>query len=132
MVPSRPGRARVGQGIPEYAAGSLKRFWLGSGYRDLWTTPVRLPLLDLQTEFGGLKPVRQVGQNQSVGLAMAGGDGRSYTFRSLHKEADRMLMFYPAEESVKNGLVVTWLTNTLFSKVCPLATRTQSWPSCRR
>lgn len=76
---------------PEYTAGLLKRFWLGSGYRDLWTTPVRLPVLDLKQEAGGLKPVRQVGQNQSVGLAMAGGDGRSYTFRSLHKEADRML-----------------------------------------
>ena len=76
---------------PEYEAGRLKRFWLGSGYRDLWTTPVRLPLLDLRKEAGGLKPVRQVGQNQSVGLAMAGADGRSYTFRSLHKEADRML-----------------------------------------
>jgi len=76
---------------PEYAAGGAQRFWLGDGYRDLWTTPVELPVLDLAKEAGGLTPVRQVGQAQSVGLAMKGADGRSYTFRSLHKEPERML-----------------------------------------
>jgi hypothetical protein len=76
---------------PEYAAGGAQRFWLGDGYRELWTTPVRLPVLDLKKEGGGLTPVRQVGQAQSVGLAMKGADGRSYTFRSLHKEPERML-----------------------------------------
>lgn len=76
---------------PQYAAGGQQRFWLGDGYRDLWTTPVALPVLDLKKDFGGLTPVRQVGQAQSVGLAMKGGDGRAYTFRSLHKEPERML-----------------------------------------
>ena len=71
---------------PEYAAGGGAQKLLGSGYRDLWTTPVRLEVLDLQKEGGGLTPVRQVGQAQSVGLAMKGADGRAYTFRSLHKE----------------------------------------------
>ena len=100
---------------PEYEAGGLKRFWLGAGYRDLWTEPVRLPTLDLQKEAGGLKPVRQVGQNQSVGLAMAGADGRSYTFRSLHKEADRML---PAE---LRGTVVGEILRDLTSGTHPAA-----------
>ena len=76
---------------PEYSAGGFKRIVLGSGYRNLWTTPVRLPVLDLTHEGGGLTPVRQVGQAQSVGLAMKGADGRSYTFRSLHKEPQRMM-----------------------------------------
>jgi hypothetical protein len=76
---------------PEYAAGGAQRFWLGDGYRDLWTTPVRLPVLDLKREGGGLTPVGRVGQAQSVGLAMKGADGRAYTFRSLHKEPERML-----------------------------------------
>ena len=76
---------------PEYAAGGAQRYWLGDGYRDLWTTPVTVAVLDLKKEAGGLTPVRQVGQPPSVGLAMTGADGRSYTFRSLHKESDRML-----------------------------------------
>jgi hypothetical protein len=76
---------------PEYAAGGAERFWLGDGYRGLWTTPVTVAVLDLKKEAGGLTPVRQVGKAPSVGLAMTGADGRSYTFRSLHKESDRML-----------------------------------------
>jgi len=75
----------------EYKAGGMSRFWFGEGYRDLWTTPVQAPVLDLKTVGGGLTPVRQVGQAQSLGLAFKGADGRAYTFRSLHKEPERML-----------------------------------------
>lgn len=76
---------------PQYAAGGLKRLWFGDGYRDLWTRPVSLPVLDLKSTAGGLTPVRVVGQAQSLGLAMRGADGRAYTFRSLHKHPERML-----------------------------------------
>ncbi len=75
----------------EFAGGDAKRKLLGNGYRDLWTTPIRVEVLDLRTEGGGLTPVRQVGQAQSLGLALKGADGRAYTFRSLHKEPERML-----------------------------------------
>jgi hypothetical protein len=85
------GATRVVTVGPEFAAGQAKRRILGQGYRDLWTTPVRLEVLDLRSEGEGLTPVRQVGQAQSVGLALKGADGRAYTFRSLHKEPERML-----------------------------------------
>ena len=76
---------------PEFAASGFQRFWLGSGYRDLWTTPVTLPVLDLRRYAGGLTPVRRVGGLQTPGLALTGADGRAYTFRSLRKEPDRSL-----------------------------------------
>jgi len=76
---------------PQYQAGGFHRFWFGSGYRDLWTTPVEVPVLDLQETGGGLTPVRAVGQAQGLGLAFRGADGRAYTFRSLHKHPERML-----------------------------------------
>jgi hypothetical protein len=100
---------------PEYAAGGAQRFWLGDGYRDLWTTPVALPVVDLKKDFGGLTPVRQVGQAQSVGLAMKGGDGRAYTFRSLHKEPDRML-----PEALR-GTIVAAIARDLTSGTHPAA-----------
>jgi len=84
---------------PEFAGGGAKRTLLGDGYRDLWTAPVRLEVLDLATEGGGLTPVRQVGQAQSLGLALRSADGRSYTFRSLYKEPERML-----PEELREGL----------------------------
>lgn len=76
---------------PEYEASGFRRFWLGSGYRDLWTTPVTVPVLDLGTYAGGLTPVREVGGRQTASLALVGADGRSYTFRSFRKEPERVL-----------------------------------------
>ena len=76
---------------PEYAASGTLRRWFGEGYRDVWTTPFQAPVLDLSREGGGLQPVRQVGGLQTAGLALRGADGKSYTFRSLHKEPERLL-----------------------------------------
>ena len=76
---------------PEYAVSGTMRRWFGDGYRDVWTTPVEVPVLDLRREAGGLEPVRQVGGLQTAGLALRGANGKSYTFRSLHKEPERLL-----------------------------------------
>jgi hypothetical protein len=75
----------------EYETSGQHRRWFGDGYRDIWATPFEAPVLDLAREGGGLEPVRQVGGLQTPGLAMRGGDGRSYTFRSLEKEPERLL-----------------------------------------
>ena len=32
---------------PDYAAGSFHRFFWGDHYRDVWTTEIRVPVLDL-------------------------------------------------------------------------------------
>ena len=76
---------------PQYKAGGFHEFVFGKGYRDLWTTPIEVPVLDLQKTGGGLTPVRVVGQAQGLGLAFKGADGRAYTFRSLHKHPERMM-----------------------------------------
>jgi hypothetical protein len=76
---------------PEYRASGWHELWFGHGYRDLWTTPATFAVLDLAHEAGGLTPVRQVGQLQTAALALKGTDGRSYTFRSLEKEPERVL-----------------------------------------
>ncbi len=70
---------------PQYDKGGVWRFWFGDGYRKVWKTPVELPVLDLGTEAGGLTPQSQVGGKETVGLALKGADGHSYTFRELHK-----------------------------------------------
>ena len=90
---SAPTETRmVTAGRPEYGQHSaFWRFHFGEGYRDLWTTPFEVEVLDLRTRAGGLVPVRQVGSMQSIGLALRGGDGRSYTFRTLDKDPTRIL-----------------------------------------
>src|SRR5688572_1067066 len=43
---------------PGYAAGGLRRALLGDNYRDEWTTPIKVPVLNLGTFAGGLTPTR--------------------------------------------------------------------------
>jgi hypothetical protein len=74
-----------------YQAGAFHRFVFGEGYRALWTTPIELPVLDLAAVGGGLEPVMVVGGLQTVGLALRGADGRSYTFRGVYKDLVRIL-----------------------------------------
>ena len=71
---------------PTLSAGPIHRFLLGPDYRDLWTTPAEIEVLDLSSEAGGLTPAFRVGGAQTFGLALKGADGKSYTFRSLVKE----------------------------------------------
>jgi hypothetical protein len=75
----------------EFDRGGKWRFWFGEGYRKAWATPVQLPVLDLETEKGGLTPLRQVGGFQTEGLALRGADGHGYTFRKLEKHPERVL-----------------------------------------
>jgi hypothetical protein len=76
---------------PQFKAGGFHELVFGKGYRDLWTTPIEVPVLDLAKTGGGLVPGRVVGQAQGLGLAFKGADGRAYTFRSLHKHPERMM-----------------------------------------
>jgi hypothetical protein len=82
---------RVAAGRAGYDTSAVHNVFMGSGYRKLWVTPIDFPVLDLSTFAGGLRPVRQVGSMQSIGLALAGRDGRSYTFRTLDKDPTRIL-----------------------------------------
>ncbi len=74
-----------------YERNRLHEFTFGGGYRELWKTPVELPLLDLRQEAGGLTPTRRFGGNQTPVLAFRGADGRSYTFRSTDKDPSVVL-----------------------------------------
>ncbi|MDX1529908.1 MAG: BamA/TamA family outer membrane protein [Rhodothermales bacterium] len=91
-VPTGPGAypdytdsTRVVVADPERAAGPLKRFFFGSGYRDVWTTPVEVPVLDLGRDFGGLTPVKRGGGFQTISLRTENPEGREYVLRQVKK-----------------------------------------------
>jgi hypothetical protein len=75
----------------QYRAGGFKRFMVGSYYRELWTTPIEVEVLDINSYAGGLTPVMRVGGQQSEGLALKGADGRDYTFRGVDKDPSAIL-----------------------------------------
>ncbi len=74
-----------------YAAGGLHRFFFGNHYRELWATPITVPVLDLATYGGGLRPTRRGGGKQTKSLRFVGADGRKYAFRSLEKDPAPLL-----------------------------------------
>lgn len=76
---------------PSYEAGPVKEWLLGSGYRPLWTSPVRVEVLDLGAFAGGLTPIEAGGGGQTRTLHMRGADGRRYLFRSVYKFVEQSL-----------------------------------------
>jgi hypothetical protein len=95
-----------------YAQGGVHRFLLGGGYRDLWTTPIRVPVLDLSAA-GGLRAVKQGGGMQTRSLTLEARDGREYRFRSLDKDPSR---FFAPEQ---RGSIVTSLWQDQTSAIHP-------------
>ena len=82
---STAGRVTVVPGA-RYQAGSMTRAILGSGWRDVWATPVSAPVLDLETYAGGLKFKERGGGFHSLVLHLQEEDGwKEYRFRSVEK-----------------------------------------------
>ncbi len=68
-----------------YEAGSLHRFFLGDNYRDEWTTPIKVPVLNLATFHGGLTPTKEGGGMQAKSLRFVAPDSSEYVFRQVRK-----------------------------------------------
>src|SRR5437773_4413271 len=69
-----------------YRAGWLHRWLLGAHYRDLWTTPVQVEVVDLTHFGGGLTPLKRGGGRQTKSLRLRAADGHTYIFRSVDKD----------------------------------------------
>ena len=80
----RPESVSVVPG-PEYRASGIRRWFVGDRYRDVWTTPIRVPVLDLARYAGGLTPFYPGGGSQTVSLHVRGADGIEYVLRSVDK-----------------------------------------------
>jgi len=78
----------------DYSARGLYRFFFGAHYRELWTTPVKVEVLDLENFAGGLTPLKRGGGMQTQTLRLEGKDGKQYAFRSVNKDPSKIL---PAE-----------------------------------
>ncbi|HEX7023997.1 MAG TPA: hypothetical protein VF187_04180, partial [Gemmatimonadales bacterium] len=76
---------------PQFKAGGLHRTFFGAHYRDLWTTPIRVPVLHPDRFGGGIKPTEKGGGQQTKSLRFRSPDGREYQFRSLTKDPTAVL-----------------------------------------
>jgi hypothetical protein len=75
----------------EYKKSKLHQFLWGKNYRDEWTTPVHIPVLDPDRFSGGISPLRLGGGRQTETLHFLNGAGDRYVFRSVNKTYTRAL-----------------------------------------
>ena len=85
---------------PNFKAGWLHELFFGKHWRDVWTTPVKVKILDLNTFAGGLTPIKKGGGFQTKSLRFKGNDGNIWKFRSINKDPSKIL-----PEDLRNSLV---------------------------
>jgi hypothetical protein len=82
---------RVAAG-PQYARGAVWRFFWGRHYRDIWATPVTVPVVHLATVIPDtLTPMRAGGSYQTHSLRLCAASGREFVLRSVDKDASAAL-----------------------------------------
>jgi len=92
---------------PQFSTTSWIR-WLGtsmfgSRYRELWRTPITLPILDMRATAGGLT-VSGRGTGLSEGLIyLSGGDGSHWTFFPLDRAEPLRVGVHPQKHRKVHG-----------------------------
>ncbi|TRW25139.1 metallophosphoesterase [Flavobacterium zepuense] len=70
---------------------AVYRFFFGTHYSNIYSRPVTVPNITIDTLYGGLIPGRAGGGHQSNSLRIADKDGKEYVMRGLKKSATRFL-----------------------------------------
>jgi hypothetical protein len=78
----------------EYESGWFHNIFFGSQWRSLWTTPITVPVLNINKFANGLTPIKRGGGFQTKSLHFKGNNGRYYKFRSLNKDPEKVLPIY--------------------------------------
>lgn len=68
-----------------FAASGLHKLVFGKLYRDVWTAPIRVPVVDLDTAFGGLSADKKGGGLQTRSLRLGAKNGHDYVLRTIKK-----------------------------------------------
>ncbi|WP_162944470.1 BamA/TamA family outer membrane protein [Flavisolibacter nicotianae] len=70
---------------PKLKGSGWGKLFLGENYRQEWTTPIRVPVLDVGKELGGLKPTKLGGGKQTKSLRVTDTSGKEWSLRSVEK-----------------------------------------------
>ena len=73
------------------AKNALAKGALGKHYRPLYSLPVTVPVLKIDTFAGGLTPYRRGGGQTTMSLHTSGADGHLYQLRSVRKNPAQLL-----------------------------------------
>jgi len=88
----------------DYQANSFERFFTGDHWRNLWITPIKAPIINLEEYARGLTPIEKGGGQQTRSLKFIGADEREYRFRSIDKDVSRSLPTEFSESIVADAM----------------------------
>ena len=75
----------------QYKGNDLKRFMQGEHYREAWSTPIKVPIVFLDTLFGGVQVKKEGGGRQTESLKLMAKNGIYYTLRSIDKNPEPLI-----------------------------------------
>jgi hypothetical protein len=101
----------------EITKSKTYRYLWGERYRKYFGTEINAPAVDLDTLFGGLKPVRKGGGHQSKSLRLKDKKGREYVMRALRKNAVQYLQAVAFKDQYIEGQFDDTATENLLSDV---------------
>jgi hypothetical protein len=114
-APAAAQRTQTVTAGEHYEASALHRLFLGGNYRDLWTTPVDVPVFNPDTFAGGVTIESQGGGLSTESLRLKARNGREYTFRSVDKNVS------PSMGPDLRGTLPHWVVQDLVSAKHPAA-----------
>lgn len=89
---------------PNYAASGFSSIFFGKHWRDLWTEPIKVEILDLKKFGGGLTPLKECGGKQTKSLHLIDANGKRWKFRSIDKDPSKVLPDYLQESFAEDVL----------------------------
>jgi predicted phosphodiesterase len=99
--------------IYDPAATQKSKFYklmLGKHYRESYGKEILAPIANLDTLYGGLKPIKKGGGNQSVSLRLEDNQGRQWVMRALKKSAVQFLQINAYQQKyIKEDLKGTFI-----------------------
>ena len=88
-----------------YQGNPLKNFMQGEQYREAWSTPVKVPIVFLDTLMGGMKVIDEGGGKQTHSLKLRAKSGAIYTMRGINKDPKALVPDFARKLGLENIIV---------------------------
>ena len=99
----------------EYKSSKWHEMLWGEDYRKEWSTPVRIPVLNLDSAYGGLTPLKLGGGRQTMTIHVKDSQGKRWVLRSVNKTYTKAL------PELYQGTIIEHLANDQIATNHPYA-----------
>ena len=88
-----------------YTGNTVKKIVQGEQYREVWSTPIKVPIAFIDTLKGGLKVVEEGGGQQTHSLEVKTAEGTVYSLRSVSKNPEPLIPDFVRTLGLENIIV---------------------------